>query len=95
MAWAVERDLSGRLVGMARAVGDGTYLLIVNVVVDPAHQAHGLGRRLIDSLRRDPPWRPPSTPPSASAPEVAAFYGGMRGVEAQAGTSFRVGALDT
>lgn len=82
MAWAVERDLSGRLVGMARAVGDGTYLLIVDVVVDPAHQAHGLGRRLMHSLRRDPAVAAARHTALFAAPEVAAFYGGMRGVEA-------------
>jgi GNAT superfamily N-acetyltransferase len=39
--------------GMARLVGDGAmYLLMVDVVVHPAHQGAGIGARLVERLVR-------------------------------------------
>lgn len=39
------------LVGMGRLIGDGVmYLLVVDVVVHPAAQGAGLGRRLVERL---------------------------------------------
>lgn len=38
-------------VGMARVVGDGGYVyFICDVIVSPAYQSHGLGRRLIEQV---------------------------------------------
>lgn len=37
-------------VGMARIIGDGLYYLIVDVVVKPAYQGQGIGRRLVGML---------------------------------------------
>ena len=38
------------VVGMGRLVGDGFYSFIVDVVVHPAHQGRGIGRRLMVAL---------------------------------------------
>jgi GNAT superfamily N-acetyltransferase len=44
--------LEGVVVGMGRLVGDGSfYWLMVDVVVDPAHQGIGIGRRIVDALQ--------------------------------------------
>jgi GNAT superfamily N-acetyltransferase len=41
----------GAVVGMGRLVGDGAfYWFIVDVVVEPAHQRRGVGRRLVAAL---------------------------------------------
>ncbi len=37
-------------VGMARIVGDGTYHVIVDVIVSPEHQGQGIGKILINKL---------------------------------------------
>ena len=39
-------------IGMGRVVGDGIYFIIVDVVVRPEYQGKGIGRILIDELRR-------------------------------------------
>ena len=41
--------LDNTTVGMARAIGDGLYYLIVDVVVDPKYQKKGIGKLLIES----------------------------------------------
>ncbi|NKY87540.1 GNAT family N-acetyltransferase [Nocardia veterana] len=46
----VAHDEQGRSVGMARAVCDGLYVLIVDVVVSPPEQGQGIGTQLIDSV---------------------------------------------
>ena len=44
-------DPSGRLVGMARALSDGVSdAYILDVVVDPAHRLHGIGRTVVKCL---------------------------------------------
>lgn len=41
----------GRLVGLARVVGDGaTIVYLQDVLVDPAHRREGLGRRLVNAV---------------------------------------------
>ncbi len=37
-------------VGMGRAVGDGTYFMIVDVVVDPEFQGNGFGSMIIERI---------------------------------------------
>lgn len=40
--------LDGKLIGMARVVGDGfMYFYIQDVIVDPAHQSQGIGHMLM------------------------------------------------
>jgi len=39
-------------IGMGRVVGDGIYFTIVDIVVRPEYQGKGIGRMLIDELRR-------------------------------------------
>ena len=42
---------TGKVVSMARAVGDGGYhLLVVDVIVHPDYQKHGIGRQMITQL---------------------------------------------
>ena len=44
-------DPDGRLVGMARALSDGVSdAYILDVVVEPAHRSHGVGRTLVSRL---------------------------------------------
>ncbi|WP_433276947.1 GNAT family N-acetyltransferase [Pseudonocardia xinjiangensis] len=43
-------DEAGRAVGMGRVIGDGLYLVLVDVVVEPAVQGQGLGARIMDEL---------------------------------------------
>ena len=44
-------DPAGRLVGMARALSDGVSdAYILDVVVDPAHRSHGIGREIVKRL---------------------------------------------
>lgn len=65
-------------VGMARLVGDGLYLLLVDVVVIPAWQGRGVGRalvgRAIDHARRALPAGARSTVLLASAAGKEGFY---------------------
>lgn len=37
-------------VGMGRLIGDGTYFLIVDVVVQPAYQKMGIGSKIVDMI---------------------------------------------
>lgn len=43
----------GMTVGMARVIGDGIYYLIVDVIVDPAYQRKGIGRKIINEIEED------------------------------------------
>jgi GNAT superfamily N-acetyltransferase len=48
---AVTARDDGRIVGMARVVGDGClYALVVDVVVEPPSQGRGIGRMLVGAL---------------------------------------------
>ncbi len=40
----------GQAVGMARIVGDGLYVLVVDVIVMPAYQGKGIGRAIMEKL---------------------------------------------
>ena len=42
-----------KTIGMARAIGDGIYYLIVDVLVDPEYQKNGIGRKLIDEIVKE------------------------------------------
>lgn len=44
---AVEQN---QTVGMGRLVGDGMYYMIVDVIVEPAHQKAGIGSRIMNML---------------------------------------------
>lgn len=74
VAWAVERDATGSVVGLARAVGDGIYVLVVDVMVHPQCQADGMGRRLMETLLRDPVVAAARHTTLFAVPEVAGFY---------------------
>ena len=51
LAGVVGVDDSGRVVGMARAVGDGMqYAYVQDVVVDPAHDGQGVATRMVERL---------------------------------------------
>lgn len=45
--------IGDRTIGMARAIGDGLYYLIVDVVVDKEYQGKGLGKVLIDEISKE------------------------------------------
>lgn len=41
----------GNAIGMARVVGDGGYVFFIcDVIVHPAYQSHGLGRKIIENV---------------------------------------------
>ncbi len=54
IALAVIRDDSGNPIGLARAVGDGFYVVIVDVIVAPAEQENGVAHRALAALLEDP-----------------------------------------
>jgi len=41
---------NGQAVGMGRLIGDGMYLLMVDLVVAPAYQGKGIGRKIVGML---------------------------------------------
>lgn len=45
--------VNDKAVGMARAIGDGLYYLIVDVIVDKEHQGNGIGKILIEEIVKD------------------------------------------
>lgn len=45
--------VNDKIVGMARAIGDGLYYLIVDVIVDKEHQENGIGKMLIEEIVKD------------------------------------------
>lgn len=54
LAVATARDDEGRLIGLARAVGDGFYAIVVDVIVAPDEQENGVAANLLESLLADP-----------------------------------------
>ncbi len=46
-------SFENKTIGMARAIGDGLYYLIVDVVVHSDYQKKGIGKLLIESLVKD------------------------------------------
>lgn len=54
LAVVTERDDDERLIGMARAVGDGFYAIVVDVMVAPAEQDHGVATTLLTRLLDHP-----------------------------------------
>lgn len=45
--------VDNKTVGMARAIGDGLYYLIVDVVVNKEYQGKGIGKILIDEIVKE------------------------------------------
>jgi predicted N-acetyltransferase YhbS len=44
-------EQGGTAIGMGRAIGDGgLFFQLVDIAVDPAHQARGLGKRIVGNL---------------------------------------------
>jgi hypothetical protein len=54
VAVVTERDGDGRLIGLARAVGDGLYVFIVDVMVAPPRNPEVSGIRLMHTLLGHP-----------------------------------------
>jgi GNAT superfamily N-acetyltransferase len=49
-------DATGATVGFARAISDGVdFAYLADVIVDPAHRGHGLGRRIVSTMVDDGP----------------------------------------
>lgn len=90
LAWAIERDDNGHLIGLARVVGDGIYALVVDVMVHPRAQGTGLGRQLMQQLATNPSVAQARHTTLFAAPHVAGFYEELGGWEAQPGTYFRM-----
>lgn len=42
-----------KTIGMARAIRDGIYYLIVDVLVDPEYQNNGIGKKLINEMEKE------------------------------------------
>lgn len=90
LAWPIERDENGQLIGLARVVGDGLYALVVDVMVHPRAQGTGLGRRLMQQLATNPSIAQARHTTLFASPHVAGFYGELGNWEAQSGTYFRM-----
>ena len=59
----------GQVIGMGRVIGDGgSFFIVVDIAVLPAHQGRGLGRRIMSALDD---WLRANTPPSAVVSLVA------------------------
>jgi ribosomal protein S18 acetylase RimI-like enzyme len=71
---ATERDNDGALVGLARAVGDGIYVLIVDVIVDPSFQGQGIGASLVRALLSQERIKNGAHVALFAAPDVVGFY---------------------
>jgi GNAT superfamily N-acetyltransferase len=64
-----------RLVGFARSITDGVFLAVVlDVIVDPAHRATGLGARLMDELLAAEALKSVESIELVCQPELIAFY---------------------
>jgi len=49
--FAVVVHFQGRPIGMGRIIGDGgTFLQVVDIAVEPAHQGRGLGKAIVGAL---------------------------------------------
>lgn len=83
-----ERSESGELIGLARAVGDGMYVLIVDVVVAPAWQGKGVGRRLMERMVASYSVDHGNHVALFAAPDVAPFYEAL-GFRADEGSYLR------
>jgi GNAT superfamily N-acetyltransferase len=67
--------VSERLIGFARSITDGVFLAVVlDVIVDPAYRATGLGARLMDELLAAEPLKRVESIELVCQPELIAFY---------------------
>lgn len=85
LAIAVERDHNGQLIGLARAIGDGFYAVVVDVMVDPPEQDHGVARALLTRLLDDPRVQAAGHLSLFAAPEAEELYEDF-GFRAEGGT---------
>jgi ribosomal protein S18 acetylase RimI-like enzyme len=74
VAIATERDEAGRLVGMARAIGDGFYVIIVDVIVSPQQQDQGIASTLLSRLLDLPQVRDAGHLALFAAPDAVELY---------------------
>ncbi|MDO7866987.1 GNAT family N-acetyltransferase [Nocardioides jiangxiensis] len=74
LAVAIARNADGRLVGLARAVGDGFYVVVVDVIVDPREQDQGIAHRLLTDLLATQPVRAAGHLTLFAAPEAVGLY---------------------
>jgi GNAT superfamily N-acetyltransferase len=42
--------VENRTIAMGRLIGDGTYYLVVDIVVQPEYQGRGIGSKIVDSI---------------------------------------------
>jgi ribosomal protein S18 acetylase RimI-like enzyme len=85
LAIATERDDDGRLVGLARAVGDGFYVVIVDVIVAPGEQDQGIGHRVLTRLLAEPAVKGAGHLALFAAPDAIELYESF-GFRAEGGT---------
>lgn len=77
---AVDTSRNNAVIGMGRVVGDGAaYFYIQDIILSPAYQKQGVGRRLLGSLMD---WVNEQAPPNSGAflglmtePSLTHFYG--------------------
>lgn len=74
LAVATARSADGRLVGLARAVGDGFYVVVVDVIVDPREQDQGIAHRLLTDLLEAQPVRAAGHLTLFAAPDAVGLY---------------------
>ena len=74
LAVATARNAEGHLVGLARAVGDGFYVVVVDVIVDPREQDQGIAHRLLTDLLAAQPVRDAGHLTLFAAPDAVGLY---------------------
>lgn len=85
LAAVTARDDEGRLIGLARAVGDAFYAIVVDVIVAPDEQENGVAAELMESLLADPHLERAGHVALFSAPEAIELYESF-GFKAEGGT---------
>ena|SRR5690349_14930690 len=88
-ALVTERDDDGRLIGLARAIGDGFYVVIVDVMVHPDEQENGVAHRLLERLLADDQVERAGHLSLFAAPDATGLYESF-GFEAGGGVYMRL-----
>lgn len=74
LAIATERNEEGQLIGLARAIGDGFYAVVVDVMVAPHEQENGVGHRILQQLLGQPPVQQAGHLALFAAPDAVELY---------------------
>lgn len=74
LAVVTSRDDEGNLVGIARAIGDGFYVIVVDVIVSPPAQEQGIASTLLGRLLDHPRVKDAGHLALFAAPDAVELY---------------------